>query len=256
MNNNILSAHNLSIGYTDKNGLTTTVLRSFSLNIQQNEVVMILGASGTGKSSLLRCLGLLQTPFSGSVNISNTRQTAFVFQSPALLPWLTVYQNIAFGSDFKNQPKIEDEAVCHILKEVGLFDSANKKPAELSGGMAARVALARALVRNPDIIFLDEPFASLDAITRHDMQRLLLQMAKTHHTAAVMVTHDIDEALLLADRIVLLGQSRLIDEWQLNEHFQRQSDDLGYQTIRKEILNALSIAQENRQQTDTVEFVI
>ena len=122
--------------------------------------------------------------------------------------------------------------------------------------MAARVALARALVRNPDIVFLDEPFASLDAITRHDMQRLLLQMAKTHHTAAVMVTHDIDEALLLADRIVLLGQSRLIDEWQLNQHFRRQSDDLGYQTIRKEILNALSIAQENRQQTDTVEFVI
>ena len=104
--------------------------------------------------------------------------------------------------------------------------------------------------------FLDEPFAALDAITRHDMQRLLLHMAKTHHTAAVMVTHDIDEALLLADRIVLLGQSRLIDEWQLNQHFRRQSDDLGYQTIRKEILNALSIAQENRQQTDTVEFVI
>ncbi|MBR7001320.1 MAG: ATP-binding cassette domain-containing protein, partial [Neisseriaceae bacterium] len=138
----------------------------------------------------------------------------------------------------------------------GLFDSANKKPAELSGGMAARVALARALVRNPDIVFLDEPFAALDAITRHDMQRLLLQMAKTHHTAAVMVTHDIDEALLLADRIVLLGQSRLIDEWQLNQHFRRQSDDLGYQTIRKEILNALQNAQENKQQTDTVEFVI
>ena len=122
--------------------------------------------------------------------------------------------------------------------------------------MAARVALARALVRNPDIVFLDEPFAALDAITRHDMQRLLLQMTKTHHTAAVMVTHDIDEALLLADRIVLLGQSRLIDEWQLNQHFRRQSDGVGYQTIRKEILNALQNAQENKQQTDTVEFVI
>ena len=250
MNNNILSAHNLSIGYTDKQGLTTTVLRSFSLNISQNEVVMILGASGTGKSSLLRCLGLLQKPFSGSLKLAENAKTAFVFQTPALLPWLSVYQNIAFGSNFKNQPNIEDSAVCHILKEVGLFDSANKKPAELSGGMAARVALARALVRCPDIVFLDEPFAALDAITRHDMQRLLLQMAKSHHTAAVMVTHDIDEALLLADRIILLGQGRLIDEWQIN-HKQRDK-----QIIREEILNALATAHDNARQEETVEFVI
>ena len=143
-----------------------------------------------------------------------------------------------------------------ILNKVGLGDWGHKKPAELSGGMASRVALARAYARCPDLIFLDEPFAALDAFTKNSMQNLLKRLVTTHHTACIMVTHDIDEALHLADRILLLGQGRLIDEWQLNEHFIRKNNNIGYQSIRSEILNALSQAQENTQQINTVDFVI
>ena len=251
----ILSAHNLSIGYTAQNGATTTVLRDFSFDFAKGQMVMILGASGLGKSSLLRCLANLQMPLSGSLNMADTTQTAFVFQSPALLPWLTVKDNVAFGLNFKQQRAPNTLSIDDILCEVGLSDCADKYPSELSGGMASRVALARALVRCPNLIFLDEPFTALDAFTKNSMQRLLKRLVKTHSTAAVMVTHDIDEALLLADRIVLLGQGRLIDEWQLDDSFNRQSDDSNYQRIRREILDALSMAQESRQQMDAEELV-
>lgn len=251
----ILSAHNLSIGYTAQNGATTTVLRDFSFDFAKGQMVMILGASGLGKSSLLRCLANLQMPLSGSLNMADTTQTAFVFQSPALLPWLTVKDNVAFGLNFKQQRAPNTLSIDDILCEVGLSDCTDKYPSELSGGMASRVALARALVRCPNLIFLDEPFTALDAFTKNSMQRLLKRLVKTHSTAAVMVTHDIDEALLLADRIVLLGQGRLIDEWQLDDSFNRQSDDSDYQRIRREILDALSMAQESRQQMDAEELV-
>ncbi len=196
--------------FTHKNHYTH-VFNDLSLVVDPGEFVAILGPSGCGKSTVLRLIAGLEQPTAGEIAIGGRPvsvtddRCAVVFQEPRLLPWRTVSQNVALGA--RRRSGNRSEPVRALLDEVGLADSAGAWPHQLSGGMAQRVALARGLAAEPDVLLLDEPFAALDALTRLRMQDLLLQVRERHDQTVVLVTHDIDEALYLADRIVILGDT-------------------------------------------------
>ncbi|RUR02069.1 ABC transporter ATP-binding protein [Labedella endophytica] len=188
------------------------MLRDIELAVEPGEVVAILGTSGCGKSTLLRITGGLDSATSGSVRIDGSPvsgidpRTAIGFQEPRLLPWRTVHDNVALGLP-RGTPKAEGaERVSTLIDLVGLSEFAGHRPREISGGMAQRTSLARALARNPGVLLLDEPFGALDALTRLKMQDLLLDILSAEPTTVLLVTHDVDEALQLADRIVLLAK--------------------------------------------------
>lgn len=188
------------------------VLRDIDLHVEPGEVVAILGTSGCGKSTLLRITGGLDAASSGQVRIDGSPvtgidpRTAMGFQEPRLLPWRTVHDNVALGLP-RGTPRSEGSArVEKLIDLVGLGDFAGHRPREISGGMAQRTSLARALARNPGVLLLDEPFGALDALTRLKMQDLLLDILSAEPTTVLLVTHDVDEALQLADRVVLLAR--------------------------------------------------
>jgi ABC-type nitrate/sulfonate/bicarbonate transport system ATPase subunit len=188
-------------------GDATPVLRDIDLEARAGEFVAVLGASGCGKSTLLRLIAGLDTPTSGEIAIGGRTVTdcdprcAMVFQEPRLLPWRTVAQNVALGA--RGVPDAEPPTA--MLERVGLAGSDQAWPHQLSGGMAQRVGLARAFVRKPAVLLLDEPFAALDAFTRMQMGDLLREVCRDRSRTVLLVTHDVDEALRLADRVVLLG---------------------------------------------------
>ncbi len=188
-----------------------TVLREVSLTVGAGEVVAILGASGCGKSTLLRIAGGLDSPTAGSALIDGTpvagidARCAVGFQEPRLLPWRSLADNVALGLPRGLDRAVGAQRVAQLLELVGLGPSAPLRPREVSGGMAQRASLARALARNPGVLLLDEPFGALDALTRLRMQDLLLDVHAAAPTTILLVTHDVDEALQLADRIILLG---------------------------------------------------
>ncbi len=178
---------------------TSTVLHDVDLHLQPREVVSLLGPSGCGKSTLLRIIAGLDQDFVGSLRRA-AGEVAFVFQEPRLMPWLTVEQNIGFSAD-----RHYDKAwVAQLIDEVGLSGFAQALPKALSGGMAQRVAIARGLYSRPQTLLLDEPFSAVDAFTRMKLQDLLLQLAKHHAIALLLVTHDVDEALYLSDRVLVM----------------------------------------------------
>jgi len=189
----------LDIHVARKSFATTTVLNDIHLQLQPRETVSLLGPSGCGKSTLLRIVAGLEKDFEGQL-LSHTEQLAFVFQEPRLMPWLTVQQNIGFSDD----DHYDKAWVAQLIEEVGLSDFADALPKALSGGMAQRVAIARGLYSRPRVLLLDEPFSAVDAFTRMKLQDLLLQLAERHAIALLLVTHDVDEALYLSDRVLVM----------------------------------------------------
>ncbi|KUR74529.1 ABC transporter ATP-binding protein [Novosphingobium sp. FSW06-99] len=181
----------------------TTVLHGLDLDIRPGEFVALLGRSGSGKTTLLRTLAGLDAADGQDVRVPNSR--AVVFQDARLLPWKKVWRNVALGLGGAD---IRDRAQA-ALREVGLGHRLDAWPLTLSGGEAQRVALARALVREPKLLLLDEPFAALDALTRLRMHDLVLDLWRAHQPAVLMVTHDVDEAIALADRVLVLDAGRI-----------------------------------------------
>ncbi len=190
---------------------THPVLRNISFDVHAGEIVALLGPSGCGKSTLLRAVAGLDAPSSGAVRIDGSKvsgidaRCAVAFQEPRLLPWKSLAGNIAIGVPAGADAVRRRHVVANLLELVGLAKFAGHRPREVSGGMAQRASLARALARNPGVLLLDEPFGALDALTRITMQDLLLDVHAAEPTTVLLVTHDVDEALQLADRIILLG---------------------------------------------------
>jgi sulfonate transport system ATP-binding protein len=207
-----LSFRGVGRSFATPNGESRAVLGDVSIEVAAGEILAILGTSGCGKSTLLRMAGGLDAPTSGSISIDGTPVAPFDdrcavgFQEPRLLPWRTIETNVAIGIPRKTAKHVARDSVAELLELVGLTDSAQHRPREVSGGMAQRASLARALARNPGVLLLDEPFGALDALTRLKMQDLLLDVHAAAPTTVLLVTHDVDEALQLADRIVLLGR--------------------------------------------------
>lgn len=176
-----------------------TIFSKLSLHVGRGELVALLGPSGCGKTTVLRCLAGLEKPDSGWFNVGG--ESGIVFQEPRLLGWLDVRGNV----DFAARTPQEHARVDELVELVGLTSAVKKLPKELSGGMAQRTALARSLVRNPQILLLDEPFAAVDALRRYELQRQLRAIVESRGLSALLVTHDVDEAVFLADRVLVLG---------------------------------------------------
>ena len=213
------------------------VLDGIDLTIRPGEFVALLGRSGSGKSTLLRILGGFDDEVEGELSVAARR--AIVFQEHRLLPWSRVLPNVALGlqgADVKARAQA-------ALEEVGLGDRARSWPATLSGGEAQRVALARALVREPDLVLLDEPFGALDALTRIRMQRLLFELCERHRPAVLLVTHDVDEAILLADRVLVLADGVFADEVVIDIPTPRRRTDPRFESLRVGLLRELGVEE-------------
>lgn len=210
------------------------VLDDINLDINRGEFVALLGASGAGKTTLLRILGALDSADDGTVLVPENR--TIVFQEPRLIPSKRVLQNVIVGL-----PRSATENGAHALSEVGLVSHTRAWPHTLSGGEAQRVALARALVREPDLLLLDEPFAALDALTRLRMQDLVTSLIAKHQPAVLLVTHDVDEAIRLADRVAVLRDGRLITDEPVTASRPRDSADPAFARLRRRLLTDLGV---------------
>jgi sulfonate transport system ATP-binding protein len=214
----------------------TVVLDGVDLTIAHREVVALLGGSGSGKTTLLRILASLDQDATGHWRVPGN--LAVVFQEHRLLPWKRVADNVALGV---TGPGVRRRAAA-ALAEVGLAGRESAWPAELSGGQSQRVAVARALVREPDLLLLDEPFGALDALTRLKMQALFNRLRAEHGFAALLVTHDVDEALLLADRTLVLDGGRIAQDAPVPLSHPRAQDDPGFGALRRRLLDRLGVS--------------
>jgi sulfonate transport system ATP-binding protein len=212
------------------------VLDHLDLTIAGEELVVLLGPSGCGKTTLLRLMAGLDRPDGGTVEVPVRR--AIVFQGDRLLPWQRVLPNVTlglYGSDAGERARL-------ALDEVGLAGREGAWPKELSGGEAQRVALARALVSDPELVLLDEPFAALDAITRLRMHNLVRELRRQHHAAMLLVTHDVDEAIALADRIVVMSQGQIAASYPVTLSAAEREVSVARENLRAALLADLGLA--------------
>jgi sulfonate transport system ATP-binding protein len=234
------------------NGLSKTygngvqALGGFTLNVEPGEIVAVIGGSGCGKSTLLRLASGLEQPTQGTVSINGeiVREPHalinLIFQEPRLLPWLTVGDNIRFGLTHL-KPDERDRRANAVLEQVHLSGYQDRLPKELSGGQAQRVAIARALVTRPEVLLLDEPFSALDALTRAALQNHLLEIWQETRPTIVIVTHDIDEAVTLAHRVVVMKPwpGRILEEIAIDLPIPRERETEGVEIYRRRLRAAL-----------------
>ena len=213
----------------------TVVLDGVDLTIERGQVIALFGASGSGKSTLLRILAGLDDEATG--DFTTTSSQAVVFQEHRLLPWKRVAGNVALGV------RAPDAAArtARALTEVGLADRGRAWPAELSGGQSQRVAIARALIREPELLLMDEPFGALDALNRLKMQALFGRLQAAHGFAALLVTHDVEEAILLADRLLVLDGGRIAESIDVGLDRPRAVDAPGFGALRRRLLALLHV---------------
>ena len=221
-----------------------TIIANLDLDIAPGEFVALLGRSGSGKTTLLRTLAGLDEPMGQDVTVPSAR--AVVFQDARLLPWKRLWRNVALGLRGEDVRARADRA----LREVGLGHRLDAWPLTLSGGEAQRGALARALVREPQLLLLDEPFAAVDALTRMKMHELVLALWRTHQPAVMLVTHDIDEAIALADRILVLESGRIIAEERIDAP--RGERTATVRPLRSRLLGHLGVAAPEGTYADAV----
>jgi len=222
----------------------THVLRGLDLEIRRGEFVALLGRSGSGKSTLLRSLAGLDPTSPRELKVAGAVSTAF--QEPRLLPWRKVEDNVALALANSPRRRLRREHARHALDEVGLAEKRDAWPLSLSGGQAQRVSLARALVREPDLLLLDEPFSALDALTRIEMHRLVIALWKRHRPGVLLVTHDVDEAIALADRLLVLDGGQVAAQWALTVPRGRRRDDPQMSVTRNQVLDALGVQDRTR----------
>lgn len=215
------------------------VLNGIDLNIPANKITVILGRSGCGKTTLLRLVSGLEEFDQGEILGANSKRKAYVFQEDRLMPWLDVKKNITFGIHNKD---IDNSKIDKIIETVGLKKFYSAYPRQLSGGMKQRVSIARAFAYDPDFIMMDEPFSALDFFTREQMQKELLKIHKTSKCSILFVTHSIDEALILGDKIVILERGVIKSQYEIEE--KNSTRDLlndKFVKLKKQIIDDLKV---------------
>ena len=236
-----------SFSRVDSDSVTSAVA-DIDLQMTGHEFISIVGPSGCGKSTILRMIAGLVPPTTGELYINDEKiagpgpRVGMVFQKPTLFPWLTVKDNIAFSLSVKGQARAQNEAVERMIHVIGLDHFSSDFPGQLSGGMAQRVALARALISRPEILLLDEPLGALDAFTRMNMQKEILDMWHMDNQLAVMVTHDIDEAVYMSTRVYVMDgkPGRIKREIPISLEYPRHRSSEAFIRYRNEILNLMS----------------
>lgn len=206
----MIAVKDLSVQYQGKNG-PVLALDRLNLNIGTGDIYTVIGPSGCGKSTFLYVLSGILKEYSGNVSIDGrpidprTQRIGLILQNYGLLPWKNVYQNIMLGLKIKNGVSHIDEYASYILNQLGIDSLTHRYPKELSGGQQQRVAIARSFIMKPDLLLMDEPFSALDAITREEMQELFLDIWKQHQVTTLFITHSVDEALYLGNKIAMFS---------------------------------------------------
>lgn len=255
MTQKIITVENISKTFVSKGKKKDLeVLDNINLEINENEFICIVGPSGCGKSTLLRLMAGLEKATKGRVLYRGNplsepiKEIGLVFQNYSLMPWLNVEDNIALGLKFKGVSKNKQkEIVDEYLEIIGLNDFRKSYPHELSGGMQQRVAIARTLANDPDIVLMDEPFGALDAYTRIQLQKELLRIWENHKKTIVFVTHSVDEAIYLADRIVLMSRRRgaIYRDISVDIPRERERSDIKYAKLNQELLEEFEMLNSN-----------
>ncbi|MCL1904843.1 MAG: ABC transporter ATP-binding protein [Methanomassiliicoccaceae archaeon] len=247
---NVVSLDNVSMAFPDRKGKEAkVVLRDVTMNIEENEFLCLIGPSGCGKTTILNIVAGFERPVSGKATYKGeeiktpSHQRGVVFQEYSLLPWMNVLRNVEFGLEGKEKDaKVREETAKKYLSMVGLSDFEDHRPNLLSGGMKQRVAIARTLAMDPEMLLMDEPFSALDEQTRSKLDKEILELWKRNKRTVLFITHNVDEALLLATRIIMLSSppGRIIKEWRIDEE-NRDPASENMMRLKKDILNTLHL---------------
>lgn len=240
-----LKLENVSKGFAKiETDDVTHALNGVSVSMESGEFISLVGPSGCGKSTILRLVAGLIRPTTGKVTVDGVEiegpdpNRGMVFQKPTLFPWLTVEKNIAFSLQMQGKLKGNEQRVEEMLNIIGLRDFRNDYPGQLSGGMAQRVALVRSLINEPEILLLDEPLGALDAFTRMNMQDEILRIWRARRQLALMVTHDVEEAIYMGTRVLVMeaNPGRIIADIKIEEDFPRDRSSSAFVAYRNDIL--------------------
>ena len=251
----VLIIDSVSRAYIDDKDNVVEALKDVSLSVESGEFLTIIGSSGCGKTTLLRLIAGLDTPESGELVLNGEKinrpspERGYVFQQGSLFPWQTVEQNIAAGLKARGVYRQNKAEVQNYIELIGLKGFERSFPHQISGGMAQRVAIARALINNPSVLLLDEPMGALDSFTRADIQDKLLELWKKNKTTMVLVTHDVDEAIYLSDRIVIMTPrpGKVNEIVNVRMPHPRHRGGVEFLSIRRDILEKLHLASANPQ---------